>query len=69
MRNLIQFIQKKYCVCACCCGHNKYPMTIVVFDDPNFIEIVSGKKIPRATRFYKRDKQGLYYIPETLEKA
>jgi hypothetical protein len=43
-------------------------MTIVVFDDPNCYDLVSGKIIPRNIRFYKRDKKGLYYIPESLEK-
>jgi len=58
-------------VVASCCGHKKYPMTIVkkvgFKNDPSFLEIVSGKIIPRKKKFYKKDKEGYYYIPETLQ--
>ena len=58
-------------VMACCCGHGKYPMTIVVEHTNNFIEkgkfdLVSGKYIHTSRKFYKKDKQGYYYISETL---
>jgi len=54
---------------ACCCGHGKYPMTIIVQTcDGRFFEICHNKFIPRKRRFYKKDKQGYYYIPEVLEK-
>jgi len=75
------FIQSEIKVVACCCGHNKYPMTILVkgkpyhpsgFKNP-FVkekdlvqELVSGKIIPRQKKFYKKDKQGYYYIPEVI---
>jgi len=49
---------------SCCCGHGKYPMTIVVEDSAGIFDIVSGKEIPRKKKFYKKDKQGYYYIPE-----
>jgi len=29
-------------------------------------ELFSGKIIPRKIKFYKKDKQGYYYIPETI---
>lgn len=54
---------------ACCCGHGKYPMTIVIGIGFGFkipLEIFSNKQIPRKRRFYKRDKQGIYYIPEVV---
>ena len=57
---------------ASCCGHGKYPMTIVVkgggilIKTPAF-EILSQKSIPRKRRFYVKDKQDIYYIPETLK--
>ncbi len=55
---------------ACCCGHGKYPMTIVHrhnsndFLNGNIYDFISGWRIPRKRNFYKRDKQGYYYIPE-----
>ena len=56
---------KKLKVVACCCGHSKYPMTIVVKNFKGYIwDLISNKKIPRKKRFYKRDKQGFYFIPE-----
>lgn len=57
-------------IVACCCGHGKYPMTIVVKKVSNnqAIEILSMKFIPRQKKFYKRDKEGYYFIPEVLEK-
>ena len=55
-------------VVACCCGHGKYPMTIVkkmgLSNDIYNVEIISGKIILRKKRFYKKDKQGYYFIPE-----
>lgn len=50
---------------ACCCGHDKYSMTIVVKDVfGNVWEMFSSKMIHRKRRFYKKDEQGIYYIPE-----
>ena len=81
MRNLIENIQwllgkdigtetqigSSWKIVACCCGHGKYPMTIVC-ESPHgkHLEIVSDEYIDKKTRFYKKDKQGYYYIPETL---
>jgi hypothetical protein len=68
MRNLIYFVKEiaHYETFACCCGHSKYPMTIVVKSkvDGRPIEILTKTPILRKKRFYKRDKQGVYYIPE-----
>ena len=54
---------------ACCCGHGKYPKTVVVGlknrSDYCF-ELFSAKMIYRNKRFYKRDKQGYYFIPEVI---
>ena len=52
---------------ACCCGHKKYPMTIIVESGYGNFELISGSIIPRKKRFYKKDKQGYYYIPEVIE--
>ena len=53
---------------ASCCGHGKYPPTIVIEDDYGiFWDTISNIKIPRSTRFYLKDKQGYYYIPEVIK--
>jgi len=49
---------------ACCCGHSRYHKTIVVPTGGEIIELFSGVKIPRKKRFYVKDKDGFYYIPE-----
>jgi len=72
MKYLIDFLWNKGInTRACCCGHGKYPMTIVVYAGADeggdgFFEIISGTRIPRGTRFYKKDKEGYYYIPEVV---
>ena len=52
-----------------CCGHGKYRATIIIkntsIDDCRF-ELFTGKFIPRKKKFYKKDKQGYYYIPECI---
>ena len=68
--NLNLFRDTNYKIVACCCGHRKYPMTIIVerLGDVGlpveYYDLVSGETIPRTRNFYKRDKQGYYYIPE-----
>ena len=53
---------------ACCCGHGKYPQTIIVQIEGSLpFEIFSQKFIPRKRNFYRRDEDGYYYIPETIE--
>lgn len=53
---------------ASCCGHGKYPMTIVVkHRSGSFIELFSEQFLDRTRKFYKRDKQKYYYIPETIK--
>jgi len=69
-------------VIACCCGHGVYPMTILIKGKPYepigiknpfkkvekeiIQDLFSGKIIPRKRNFYKRDKKGIYYIPEVV---
>jgi hypothetical protein len=63
MRPLIKWLNGAgYKTVACCFGHCKYPMTVIV-------ELLSGITIPRTRRFYLKDKQGLYYIPEVVINA
>lgn len=73
MRPLIKCLKREgYNIVACCCGHNKYPMTIIEkWKSGEFIhyqELITSCIIPRTRRFYKRDKNGLYFIPELLKK-
>ena len=50
---------------ACCCGHKKYDMSIVVKDSQGKVwELMSGISLYRKKRFYVKDKEGYYYIPE-----
>lgn len=68
MRNLIKYLQAMGIkTLSCCCGHKKYPMTIVVNSHGGRLEICSGLFLGRTKKFYKRDKQGVYFIPETLK--
>lgn len=64
-------IKGNHKIVACCCGHSKYPMTIIVkvkwkTRPEGIFDLVSGMEIPRKKRFYKKDKQGYYYIPEII---
>ena len=66
MRNIIKIIPGTF---ACCCGHGKYPMTIVCDWAGTIFEIMSYTEIPRKRKFYKKDKQGYYYIPEVVKNG
>lgn len=79
MKNLIENLkwiglgaskEDKWGVVSCCCGHGKYPPSIIV-ESPHsvFLEIFSDTYLKRKKRFYKKDKQGYYYIPEVVENA
>ena len=67
---LNMIIHPNFHILACCCGHGKYPMTVVCrYGDSNpAFELFSGMQIKREKRFYKKDKEGYYFIPETLNK-
>ena len=67
MVNLIKVLKNfGFDIRACCCGHYKYNMSIVCYDHVfnEYFELLSLKDIPRTRNFYKKDKQGYYYIPE-----
>ena len=54
---------------ASCCGHRKYKTTIVVKDKAGKIfefysGIILGSK--KRNRYYKKDNNGFYYIPELI---
>ena len=72
MRELIRWLKwymQTYQPIACCCGHGKYPMTIICkhedYKSPVW-EIVSGTCL-YGKKFYKKDKEGYYYIPEVIK--
>ncbi|MCH7828142.1 MAG: hypothetical protein IIC75_09285 [Bacteroidetes bacterium] len=59
------YLKKGYETVACCCGHGKYDQSIMIKDKKGTIfDLVSNSIIPRKRNFYRRDKQGYYYIPE-----
>lgn len=69
--NLEVSLDKDIHILACCCGHGKYRMSIVVqydtcYGKSDIYDLVSGCLIPRKKKFYKRDSQGYYYIPEAI---
>ena len=64
-----KLLEMNFITLACCCGHGKYPKTIVVQGLAGAWEYRSGKQIDRSRRFYKRDVEGLYFIPEIAEEA
>ena len=78
IHNLINFINRetKFLTFGCCCGHGRYPLTIVAchikkdIDEKGMVtrfrELISNKIILRSRKIYKKDKEGYYYIPETL---
>lgn len=57
---------------ASCCGHGVYPVTIIVkgYKDNIIIEFFSGTKLEyrKRNRFYKKDQNGYYFIPEVSDK-
>jgi hypothetical protein len=66
MRTLKLILDKNHKIVACCCGHGKHPMSIIVRDKyGNHFDTVSGTLINRKRRFYKKDDGGYYHIPET----
>ena len=80
MRNLIKWLNNKHKTISCCCGHGKYKPSIIIKEyrtingkrEICFVEVFSGKilrikknpldKDPK--KFYKKDKNGKYYLPE-----
>ena len=77
MVKLIEFINTHPTIktLGSCCGHGKYNMSIVIRSREQYdskvtfriLDLISGIEIPRKKRFYKRDKQGYYYIPEVIK--
>lgn len=52
---------------ASCCGHGKYPETILAKDINGRVYDWNSKTlIPRRRRFYLKDSEGFYYVPEII---
>jgi len=66
LRPLIKQLSKQQGlkVLASCCGHGRYPLSVVVKARGLTFELYSGAIITRKARFYKRDADGYYFIPE-----
>jgi hypothetical protein len=66
------YLNYKLKVVGCCCGHGKYHKTIVLKEIANnskrevdvYFEHFRKVVIERTRRFYKKDSEGYYYIPE-----
>ena len=68
MVQIIQFLNRHGIeTVACCCGHNRYPMTIVVTSPNGIRDIFSNEVIPRKRKYYRLDKKGYFYIPEVSD--
>ena len=73
MKHLIEQLNQdtalgKFRTLSCCCGHGKYPMTIIMVYGHRIYELLTDITIPRTNRFYRKDKEGYYYIPEVMNK-
>lgn len=65
--NLKMSLDKSVKILGSCCGHDKYPMTLVVNVGHGIYDLVSSVNIPRKRKFYVKDSEGYYYIPEVVD--
>ena len=72
MRNLLKILNiHGIKTVGSCCGHGKYNMSIIVKSygiNERVYDLISDITIPREERFYVKDKEGFYYIPEVVQK-
>lgn len=60
--------QHGYETAGCCCGHGRYTTTVVCrTKSGRHYDLISGVDIPRKKRYYLKDHNGYYYIPEVVE--
>jgi len=72
MREFIDWLNMHHDIktLLCCCGHDRYPETIVILNkELNLVyEYYTGITLSHGVRprkrYYKRDPAGYYYIPE-----
>ena len=83
MQELVNGMNQSECIrtLSSCCGHGRYPPTIVYRYKHDLKNIVSIKIMDKnkqfitfikinkkkGNRYYKKDKKGYYYIPEVKE--
>ena len=68
MKEKIKDLNMHTLTLACCCGHGRYPESIIIRTKKGIFEYHSGLQIKRTRRFYKIDSDGYYYIPELEDK-
>lgn len=75
--NLNHFFKEKFRLCykgykvvASCCGHGKYPPSVIIQwgVEDYYVELFSSISIPRKRNFYKKDEDGYYYLPEVSKE-
>jgi hypothetical protein len=54
-----------------CCGHNRYPLTIIVRSrrSGRVEELISNIIILRKRNIYRMDSNGFYYVPEVSKEV
>jgi len=77
--NALKTVQwnKKFQSIMCCCGHGKYPKTLIVknrasgsvFEWFSGITLTGTKRADSRAPYYKKDAKGHYYIPEVVERV
>lgn len=75
LKEIIQELNDKGIITlGCCCGHGKYPRTIICLEDDgrfacreigDIYEWYSSIIIKRKRKFYSKDAIGFYYLPES----
>ena len=57
-----------------CCGHGKYPTTIIVQNKSSgfvfewFTGIALNKRVRKKQPYYKKDSESFYFIPELRDE-
>ncbi len=72
IKNTFPRFKEKFKMIMSCCGHGKYPKTLIIqnkfsmcfFEWFSDISLTSTKRSDTRKPFYKRDSNGYYYIPE-----
>lgn len=63
----------KFATMLSCCGHDKYPKTIVVFNRRTyevfewFTKTVLSQGKRKGKKYYRSDSEGNYFLPEILQ--
>ena len=64
-------LSKTFKSLGCCCGHGKYPKTIVVVElrTGEHFEYFTGTPIPRSRNLYYKDEEGIFHLPEVTDNS